>query len=60
MRAVSAIYFNWTCDGVIERPETDVHFDCLTGISSCYQYFMLREGEVHAPLLVMVPGLLLR
>ena len=24
----------------------DVLFDCLTGISSYYQYFMLREGEV--------------
>ncbi len=44
MRAVSAIYFHWACDGAIERPATDVHFDCLTGIS-CYQYFMLREGE---------------
>ena len=46
MRAVSAIYFHWACDGVIERPATDVQFDRLTGISSCYQSFMLREGEV--------------
>ena len=46
MRAVSAIYFHWACDGAIERPAMDVQFDCLTGISSCYQYFMLREGEV--------------
>ena len=46
MRAVRAIYFHWACDGTIERPATDVQFDCLTGISSCYQYFMLREGDV--------------
>jgi hypothetical protein len=46
MRAVSAIYFHWACDGAIERPAMDVQFDCLSGISSCYQYFMLREGEV--------------
>ncbi len=43
---MSAIYFHWACDGAIERPVTDVHYDCLTGISSCYQYFMLREGEL--------------
>lgn len=28
------------------RPNVDEQFDRLTGISSCYQYFMLREGEV--------------
>ncbi len=39
----------------------DVQFDCLSGISSCYQYFMLREGKVLMhPLLVLVPGLLQR
>ena len=46
MRAVSAIYFHWVFDSAIERPAKDVQFDCLTGISSCYQYFMLREAEV--------------
>jgi hypothetical protein len=45
-RAVSAIYFHWAGDGEIQRPATDVQFDRLTGISSCYQYFMLKEGEV--------------
>jgi hypothetical protein len=30
MRAVSAIYFHWACDGAIERPAMDVQFDCLT------------------------------
>ena len=33
-------------DSAIEWPVMDVQFDCLTGISSCFQYFMLREGEV--------------
>jgi hypothetical protein len=46
MRAVSAIYFHWAGEGAIERPNEDEQFDRLTGISSHYQYFMLREGEV--------------
>ena len=33
-------------DGAIKRPAMDVQIDSLTSISSCYQYFMLREGEV--------------
>ena len=45
-RAVSAIFFHWAGEGAIVRPATDVQFDRLTGISSSYQYFMLREGEV--------------
>jgi len=45
-RAVSAIYFHWAGEGAIQRPAMDVQFDRLTGISSHYQYFMLREGEV--------------
>jgi len=45
-RAVSAIYFHWAGEGAIQRPATDVQFDRLTGLSSSYQYFMLREGEV--------------
>jgi len=46
MRAVSAMYFHWAGEGAIARPKEDEQFDRLTGISSCYQYFMLREGEV--------------
>jgi hypothetical protein len=46
MRSVSAIYFHWAGEGAIERPKEDEQFDRLTGISSHYQYFMLREGEV--------------
>ena len=46
MRAVSAIYFHWADVDEIVRPATDVQFARLTGISSSYQYFMLREGEV--------------
>ena len=44
--AVTAIYFLWAGEGAIVRPATDVQFDTLVGISSSYQYFMLREGEV--------------
>ena len=44
--AVTAIYFHWAGEGAIVRPATDVQFDTLVGISSCYQYFMIREGEV--------------
>jgi hypothetical protein len=47
MCAVSAFYFHWAGEGDITRPAEDVQFDRLVGISSCYQYFMLREGEVH-------------
>ncbi len=46
MCAVSAFYFHWAGEGDITRPAEDVQFDRLVGISSCYQYFMLREGEV--------------
>lgn len=46
MRSVSAIYFHWAGEGAISRPVTDVQFERLVGISSSYQYFMLREGEV--------------
>jgi hypothetical protein len=46
MRSVSAIYFHWAREGAIERPKEDEQFDRLTGISSHYQYFMLREGGV--------------
>jgi hypothetical protein len=46
MRAVSAIYFHWAGEGAIMRPNVDEQFDRLTGISSHYQYFVLREGEV--------------
>ena len=44
--AASAFYFHWAGEGEITRPVEDVQFDRLVGISSCYQYFMLREGEV--------------
>jgi len=45
---VSAIYLGWACLGDIKRPEADVQFDVVVGISSSYQFFMLREGEVFA------------
>ena len=48
MRAVSAIYFHWAGLDDIWRPAEDVHFDVMVGISSSYQFFMLREGEVLA------------
>jgi hypothetical protein len=48
MRAVSAIYFHWAGLGHIWRPAEDVQFDAVVGISSSYQFFMLREGEVLA------------
>ena len=44
--AVTAIYFHWAGEGAIVRPATDVQFDTLVGISSSYQYFVIREGEV--------------
>jgi len=46
MRAVSAIYFHWAGEGAIVRPAADEQFDRLIGISSHYQYFVLRAGEV--------------
>ena len=49
MRAVSAIYFHWVSekgDNTIKRPMMEVHFDRLNGISSSYQYYMIRQGEV--------------
>ena len=30
----------------IVRPAAEAKFDRVEGISSCYQYFMPREGEV--------------
>jgi hypothetical protein len=48
MHAVSAIYFHWAGLGHINRPEADVQFDFVVGISSSYQLFMLRVGEVLA------------
>ena len=48
MRAVSAIYFHWAGLDDIWRPVVDVQFDVVVGISSSYQFFMLREGEVLA------------
>jgi hypothetical protein len=34
--------------GNIKHPEADVQFNVVVGISSSYQFFMLREGEVLA------------
>ncbi len=46
MRAVSAIFVSLGGSGRDRVTGKDVLFDRLTGISSCCQYFMLREGEV--------------
>jgi hypothetical protein len=45
-RKVKAFFFHWGAEGAILRPAADEQFDRLVGISSSYQYFMLREGEV--------------
>jgi hypothetical protein len=45
-RKVKAFFFHWGAEGAIVRPASDKQFDRLVGISSSYQYFMLREGEV--------------
>jgi hypothetical protein len=45
-RKVKAFFFHWGAEGAIFRPAADKQFDRLVGISSSYQYFMLREGEV--------------
>jgi len=45
-RSVNAIYFHWAGLNDIKRPKTNEEFDCLEGISSSYQFLMLREGNV--------------
>ena len=45
-RSVTSMYFHWAGPGDIKRPIADEHFDRVQGISSSYQFFMLREGEV--------------
>ena len=45
-RSVSAIYFHWAGPNDIKRPSVDEQFERIVGISSSYQFFMLREGEV--------------
>ena len=45
-RSVTSMYFHWAGPGDIKRPIADEHFDRVLGISSSYQFFMLREGEV--------------
>jgi hypothetical protein len=46
MCAVSAIYFHWAGLGNIKRPEADVQYGVVVGISSSNQFSMLQEGGV--------------
>ena len=46
-KPISAMHFHWVASADIYRPDKGaVEYDCVEGISSSYQYFMLRQGGV--------------
>ena len=46
-KPISAMHFHWVTSADIYRPDKGaVEYDCVEGISSSYQYFMLRQGGV--------------